>query len=137
MPTSIRIAAHEDIEGVAEILRDAARWLEKKGLVMWRDDELQPSRITADVDGGLLFIAESDGEPAGVIKFQLEDLLFWPDVAQERSAFVHRLAVRRRFAGGEISSALLSWAVGRAHAAGRDYLRLDLRSLTSQTAGSL
>ena len=48
-----------------------------------------------------------------------------PDVPQTESAFVHRLAVRRRFAGGGISSALLDWAVERARLLGRDYLRLD------------
>jgi GNAT superfamily N-acetyltransferase len=92
---------------------------------MWRDDELVSSRIGADVGAGLFFIAECDGEVAGVMKFQLEDGQFWPDVPQSESAFVHRLAVKRRFAGGGISSALLSWAVERARSLHRDYLRLD------------
>jgi len=73
----------------------------------------------------LFFLAESDGEPAGTIKYQLEDKLFWPDVPQNDSAFIHRLAVRRRFAGGEVSSALLLWAIARTHALGRRYLRLN------------
>ena len=59
------------------------------------------------------------------MKFQLEDTEFWPDVPQTESAFVHRLAVRRRFARRGISSALLSWAVERARSLCRDYLRLD------------
>jgi len=92
---------------------------------MWRADELLPSRLAADVDAGLFFVAECDAETAGVVKFQLEDDLFWPDVSRTESAFVHRLAVRRQFAGGGISSALLSWAVERARSFGRDYLRLD------------
>jgi GNAT superfamily N-acetyltransferase len=62
---------------------------------------------------------------AGAVKFQLEDLLFWPDVPQEQSAFIHRLAVRRKFAGGHVSSALLQWAVRRARSLGRSFLRLD------------
>lgn len=92
---------------------------------MWQDDELIPSRIAGDVDTGLFFIAECDAEAAGVVKFQLEDRQFWPDVPQGESAFVHRLAVRRRFAGRGISSALLSWAVERARSLRRGYLRLD------------
>ena len=79
-------------------------------MAMWREGELLPSHITSDVDAGLFFIAEQNGEAAGVVKFQLQDEQFWPDVPQEESAFVHRLAVRRRFAGSGISSALLSWA---------------------------
>jgi hypothetical protein len=38
---------------------------------------------------------------------------------------VRRLLVRRQFAGGGISSVLLSWAVERARSLHRDYLRLD------------
>jgi GNAT superfamily N-acetyltransferase len=62
---------------------------------------------------------------AGVVKFQLEDSLFWPDVSPKQSAFVHRLAVKRHFAGGNISSALLRWAVEKTRSLGREYLRLD------------
>jgi len=59
------------------------------------------------------------------MKFQLEDERFWPDVPMNESVFVHRLAVRRRFAGGGISSAMLDWAVERARSLRRGYLRLD------------
>ena len=74
--------------------------------------------VAADVNAGLFFLALWDGHPAGTIRYQLEDPVFWPDMPQHDSAFVHRLAVRRRFAGGEISSALLRWAITRTHALG-------------------
>jgi len=125
MPPSIRQAMPPDAKVVSDILREAAHWLEQRGMTMWQDGELLTSRIAADVDAGLFFLAECDGEPAGTLKFQLEDSLFWPDVSQEQSAFVHRLAVRRRFAGGEVSSALLQWAVLRTRSLGRHFLRLD------------
>jgi orotate phosphoribosyltransferase len=92
---------------------------------MWKGDELSPARIANDVANGLFYVAECDGEIVGTIKFQLEDTLFWPDVSQAESAYVHRLAVRRRSAGGGVSSAMLSWAVERARSLGRKYLRLD------------
>jgi GNAT superfamily N-acetyltransferase len=125
MRLSIRQAAIQDIDVVSDILREAAAWLEQSGMPLWRQDELQPNNIAADVHSGLFFLAKRDGEPAGTIKYQLEDQLFWPDVPQNDSAFIHRLAVRRRFAGGEISSALILWAISRTHALGRRYLRLD------------
>lgn len=125
MRLGIRQAMPQDVEKVSGILREAAQWLEQNGKSMWRNDELLPSHIAADVHAGAFFIAECDGVAAGVVKFQLEDLLFWPDVSQAQSAFVHRLAVGRRFAGGGVSSALLHWAVERARSLGRNYLRLD------------
>jgi GNAT superfamily N-acetyltransferase len=121
----IRQAMPEDTGNVAEVLSEAARWLEQTGKLMWRDEELVPARIASDVQGGLFFIAESEDAVAGVVKFQLTDELFWPDAPKGESAFVHRLAVKRKFAGGAVSSALLNWAVERARSLGRDYLRLD------------
>jgi N-acetylglutamate synthase-like GNAT family acetyltransferase len=118
MQLSIRQATPQDIDAVAEILGEAARWLEEQGMPMWHQDELLPSHIVADVDSGQFFLAECDGVPAGAIRFQLEDRLFWPDVPQHDSAFIHRLAVRRRFAGGEVSSALFLWAIARTHTLG-------------------
>lgn len=125
MSPSVRQATPSDTGVVIEILREAARWLEQTGETMWRDDEMSSSHIAADIEAGLVFLAECDGEAAGTIKFQLDDVLFWPDVPREQSAFVHRLAVRRRFAGGGVSSALLQWAVSRTRSIGRTVLRLD------------
>ena len=121
----VRQALPQDTKIVADILMEAARWLEQSGMPMWQNDELSAPSIAAEVDAGLFFVAECEGELAGTVKFQLEDLLFWPDVPQEQSAFIHRLAVRRRFAGGHISSALLEWAVLRTRSLGRCFLRLD------------
>jgi GNAT superfamily N-acetyltransferase len=129
MRLSIRQATARDLDEVAGILREAARWLEERGMAMWRQDELASSRIAEDVRSGLFFLAECDGEAAGTIKYQLEDKLFWPDLPQDDSAFVHRLAVKRRYAGGEVSSALLLWAIARTDALGRRYLRLDCEVL--------
>ena len=125
MSLVIRQAMPQDVGALAEILQEAARWLEDRGMAMWQMDELRPSRIAEGVNSGLFFLAERDGEAAGTIGFQLEDKLFWPDTEQEDSAFIHRLAIRRRFAGGDVSSALILWAIARAHSLGRRYLRLD------------
>ena len=56
----IRQSTRQDTERVADVLRKAARWLQRSGMAVWRDDELVPSRIAADVDAGLFFIAECD-----------------------------------------------------------------------------
>jgi GNAT superfamily N-acetyltransferase len=125
MRLSIRQAALQDIDVVSDVLREAAAWLEQSGMPLWRQDELQLNNISSDVRFGLFFLAECDGEAAGTVRFQLEDKLFWPDVPQHDSTFIHRLAVRRRFAGGEISAALILWAIARTGALGRRYLRLD------------
>jgi GNAT superfamily N-acetyltransferase len=121
----VRQATAADVNTVSSILLEAATWLKERDMAMWRAHELLPENIAKDVRAGLFFLGEHTGEPAGTIKFQLSDLEFWPDVPDHESAFIHRLAVRRRFAGGAVSAALLFWAVERTASLGRPYLRLD------------
>jgi len=121
----MRQATREDVAIVSSVLLEAATWLERRGIPLWRDDELAPELVKADVEAGAFWIAEVDGVPAGVLRFHLVDPEFWPDVPEGESAFLHRIAVRRRFAGGSVSSALLSWARDRVRELGLRYLRLD------------
>ena len=121
----IRPAARADADSVSEVLLGAAKWLEDMGAPMWKGDELQPENTLADIGEGLFFVAARDEVVLGVVKFQLEDELFWPDLPAAEAAFVHRLAVRREFAGTGVSSSLLAWAEARARSIGRGFLRLD------------
>jgi GNAT superfamily N-acetyltransferase len=126
MTLSIRRAHPTDTAIVEALLVETARWVDALGEVMWDAGELAPQRIAAEVAAGQFYIAMADGEPAGVIRFQLEDTLFWPDLPPDHtSAFVHRLAVGRRYKGQGVSSALLRWAVDHARSLGRSSLRLD------------
>ena len=121
----IRQARDEDAPAIVALLSEAEAWLRDQGSPMWRDNELILDRVSADIGAGLVFVADCDGTVAATMRFQLEDPEFWPDLAQGDSAFVHRLAVRRAFAGRGLSTALLAWAVKRARELGKSYLRLD------------
>jgi GNAT superfamily N-acetyltransferase len=121
----IRQATPDDAKVVADILNEAARWLEQAGMPLWREENLEYARIAADVSAGLFFLAEYSGDSAGTVKFQLDDSVYWPDACPQDAAYIHRLAIRRRYAGTGLSTALLRWAVARTHALGRPYLRLD------------
>jgi GNAT superfamily N-acetyltransferase len=120
----VRQALPSDIYCVTSILLEAAAWLEQRGMGMWRTNELAAERIAQDVATGSFYVADV-GQPIGTIKFQLTDTEFWPDFPGGDSAFVHRLAVRRDFAGQGVSAALLNFAADHALASGRRFLRLD------------
>jgi GNAT superfamily N-acetyltransferase len=121
----VKRATLDELVTVSSILQEAAEWLRATGRAMWRDDELDPKRIHQDVAAGLFNLGHYGGEPAGTIKFQLEDHRFWPDFPGNDVAYVHRIAVRRQFAGQGVSTGMLEWAVNHAAALGRSYLRLD------------
>lgn len=124
-PISVRQAALEDHSTVSGILSEAALWLEQKGMPLWGEKEISPEVVLQDIALGLFHIAYYEGLAAGVVKFQTEDLVFWSDIPQADSAFIHRLAVRRRFAGGSVSTTLMQWAVEQSRGLGKHYLRLD------------
>jgi GNAT superfamily N-acetyltransferase len=125
MRMTVRQAQRDDVHVVEELLIEAARWVDALGEVMWEEGELSPERIAAEVEEGQFFLAVVDGEIGGAIRFQLEDRLFWPDLSRSDSAFVHRLVVGRGYKGLGVSTTLLQWAVDRARAMGKRYLRLD------------
>jgi GNAT superfamily N-acetyltransferase len=122
---AIRVAEAHEVGDVCSILLEAAGWQREIGTAMWLPEMLGPDRVGPDVAAGLFVLARSGGEPAGTFKFQLSDPRFWPELEGDDSAFVHRLAVRRKFAGRGVSTAMLEWAEDRARSLGRSYLRLD------------
>src|SRR5919106_6075433 len=125
MEIQVRAATAADAPTVAAILAEVDAWVAQLGTLMWELGEVDESRIATEVASGLFFLAWCDGEPAGTVKFQLDVPLFWPDRPDDNAAYNHRLAVRRKFAGGRISGALMTWAIDQARALDRDVLRLD------------
>jgi len=110
---------------VAEILMEAAAWAEARHGRLWVESELEPEHIRADTERGQFFLARCDGDYAGTLRYQTADAVFWPEAAADDAAYVHRLAVRRRYAGRGMAAAMLHWAAERARGEGRAYLRLD------------
>ncbi len=125
---TVEQAQESDTEAVSSVLQEAANWLIAQGTPLWKADELLPGKIRYEVSNGMFWLAKVNGEIAGCVRFQLEDKLFWLDVPADESAFIHRLAVRRKHAGGIVSKALVDWAKEHARTQGRKYLRLDCES---------
>jgi ribosomal protein S18 acetylase RimI-like enzyme len=92
---------------------------------LWRAAHVSLEAVTPDVADGMYFIAWVNGEAAGVVRLQMEDEEFWPDTTPGEALYLHRLAVRRRYAGGELARAMLAWIVERARERKRKYVRLD------------
>lgn len=114
-----------DVEIVSAILQESAQWLIEKGEKLWDSDSLTVEKIRGQVETGMFWLAKVDGEAAGCVRFQLKDEEYWGDVPHADSAFIHRLAVRRKFAGQGISRILIGWAKAQARIEGREFLRLD------------
>jgi GNAT superfamily N-acetyltransferase len=122
---SIHQATLNDLSTVSGILSEAALWLEQQNMALWQKNEVSPEGVRQDIESGLFYVAFYESCSAGVVKFQTEDPIFWSDIPHEDSAFIHRLAVRRSFSGGSVSTALMQWAVEQSRGLGKKFLRLD------------
>ena len=129
MNITLRQARPQDTALVRDILCEAARWASSKEGPFWQEAHLAEIVIAADVEAGIYFIIECDGEAGGTLRFQLEDPEFWPDMSPGQAAYIHRLAVRRKIAGQGVSTAALEWAVRRTASLGRRVLRLDAQAM--------
>ena len=121
----IEQARPEEADTVAAVLNEAAQWIAGEGRPLWSAADIAPERIRRDTDAGGYFIARSNGETAGVVRLDLDDPGFWPEMETGTSLYVHKLAVSRAWAGREVSMRLLEFARERTAGLGRPFLRLD------------
>jgi GNAT superfamily N-acetyltransferase len=110
---------------VSSVLQEAAEWLRQRGDPLWSTDELAPSAICADVDGGRYVLALVSELAIGTARLTTEDPLFWPDAITGEAMYLHRLAVRRAHAGGATSRLIVDFGCAHAKNLGCAYLRLD------------
>lgn len=122
---TIRVALPSEAPIVVAVVHEAAQWLEQRGIPLWTSVELDPGPMLAEVNAGLYVLAFDAGRAIGVMRFTLEDSLFWPEALPDEAGYVHRLAVRRSHAGKQVPKALLAWATARSAHLGRTWLRLD------------
>ena len=122
---NIQPALLSDAPIIASVLQEAAQWLVRDGRALWSAGEISHERVLHETSAGLFHVARDGEHLAGVMKIELEDAHFWPEVLPGTSAFVHKLAVRRAWAKKGVSTGLLSYARSRARQLGRPHLRLD------------
>lgn len=121
----IRQGLREEENLVADVLSSAAASLAEKGTALWGAAEVNEAAVREHVRAGMYYIAFDEEGPVGVFRFQLDDSLFWPEVSDGSSAFVHKIAVYPHKQGRDASHALLHFACGLTRQHGRQFLRLD------------
>jgi ribosomal protein S18 acetylase RimI-like enzyme len=120
-----RAAARSDLSEVIATLAEASRWEMEKGFphpwpIPFPEDRLRPALER----GEIYLVADDRGRTAGTVTLQWDDLPFWGPRPPD-AGYVHRLAVRREFAGRGIGGQMLLWAEREIRARDRRFVRLD------------
>lgn len=113
-----------DLDTVLAILEEAARWLAGKGIDQWRPGSFPRQSIADAIARGEVILARLGEEAVGTLTLQWSDELFW-GAGPPDAGYLHKLAIRRAFAGQELGRSLLGWTERTVAAAGKQYLRLD------------
>ena len=121
----VRQSTKRDISLIEEILLDAAEWLDRAGLHMWEKENVKWGKISAWYKPEDFYIVFSGDEPAACAAFVDYDPAFWPELNKGEALFIHKLAVRRRFAGQGYVRELISLAKSKACELGMGSVRLD------------
>lgn len=107
------------------ILREVAAHFARRGSVVWTQDELREADFVAAARAGELILGYSGGHAAATMLLQFADPLYWPDAAPNTALYVHKVAVKRAFAGQGWLNRLVAFAADEATARGVPHLRLD------------
>jgi GNAT superfamily N-acetyltransferase len=120
---NVRLATPADVPLVAGMLDEATAYVRAKGSDQWPvpfpQDELRGS-----VSRGELYVVDVDGQPAATFTLLLDDPWFWGTRPPD-AVYLHKLAVRRTFAGRRLGERIVEWIVADAAARGREFVRLD------------
>ncbi|MGA0556279.1 GNAT family N-acetyltransferase [Larkinella sp. VNQ87] len=111
MKFTIRNDRPEDFLGV---VREVGQWLADTGRELWAIDTLTPENLFDEFttgNGYVVYARHPDGreEPAGAFILQWKDPLFFGDVPDNTAGFIHKLAIRRAFAGQNLFARMLDF----------------------------
>jgi GNAT superfamily N-acetyltransferase len=121
----VRRAEAPDLDTVVDILTEAARWEEREGLPHPWPIPFPAGRVEPQLAKGNVYLAENAaGDSLGTVTLQWEDAAYWGERPPD-AGYVHRLAVRRAFAGRRVGVRILAWAEEETRARSREFLRLD------------
>jgi GNAT superfamily N-acetyltransferase len=122
MPITFR----NDQPGVAiTVLREVAQWLTDRGETLWNVQDLTADNIINEYTRGNLIVVYVDGEPAATFILQWLSPLYWPEAQPNTSGFIHKLAIRRSFAGQNLFAAIVDYCRSECQKRGITLLQLE------------
>lgn len=129
----VALAQPGDTEEVMALLVEIAGWLRSRGSTQWAGLlEGKDSHNTANaIKRGDVFVFKRDDEIAGMVLLlgspSQWDRELWGDKAfdGDGAVYLHRLAVRRKYARAGLGRTILNWCTSGISFPGKAWMRLD------------
>lgn len=114
------------LEEAISVMREVAAWGREQGYRVWPDEWLtREELVTPDAREEDFCIGTVAGETACAFILQWRDTEYWPDAPQMEAAYLHKLCVRRRFAGKGMTKQVVEAVREECRRRGVRYIRLD------------
>src|SRR5687768_6612160 len=130
---TIARASADDVDAVLEVVQDATRRMQEKGLSQWRlyltdagIDRVRRRLAGASGEEVYLVRRTRDGRPIGAVSIEWSDREYWSDRGEDGLAgYVHMLCVHRRARGIRLGERLVRFVEQLIASRGRSLARLD------------
>ncbi len=124
--SEIKQADVGDIPVIEEILLDAVAWMADCGLQnQWNESNVKWSVLSKSYKIDDFYIVYQNGQPAACMALTDYDPNYWPEIPKGESLYLHKLTVKRKFAGEGLSKELIDFAKEFAISKGINVIRLN------------
>jgi len=121
----ITVAPAFDWDTASEILMDAVQWFDARGTLVWIEEQISVEGLKSSYKIEESFLAHYKSKPIACMFLQESDSYYWPEMQDDSSLFLHKLAVLRAFKGTGVAQQMMQWASEYAQRQGKSWLILD------------
>lgn len=116
----------DKMQEAISVMKEVALWGRQKGYRVWPDEWLTPEELLSkDALPENFCIGTIEGETACAFLLQWTDSEYWPDAPAFEAAYLHKLCVRRSFAGMGMTGLVVDALRAECRRRGVRYIRLD------------
>ena len=113
------------IDIAVEIMQEATAWLIETGKPLWNLEDLAIDKMLKTECKESFVVGLDDEESVAAMILKWHDPLFWPEISPNKSGFIHKLCVRRKYAGKGIAQKMIDYAIKECKTRTIKCLRLD------------
>jgi ribosomal protein S18 acetylase RimI-like enzyme len=106
------------------IINEVSDWCDESGYPMWQKDDLKVAQLFKGISSENSYVGYLNERPAAAMILQWADDIMWPGF-REPSGYLHKLCVRRPYAGMGLSKKMVRSAVEICCEKNLKHLRLD------------
>lgn len=119
---------HGNIDDFFLVLDEVIAWCLETNKNMWKRNEIDREKLIKSLDSDAFIVLKNGNENVAGMILQWSDPIFWPSAKPYESGYIHKLCVRRKYSGMNLSKQMINYATEKCKRNNVKYLRLDTGS---------